>query len=110
MSQEALNFILFVLPNLPKIIKDKNKTKGKNRVKYQIMRIIPKSELDDFKGIREYVINDTWEYMYYEFKKRGISPSHYERYESRFGLHLRLETIEEVDDWELKDIEQDWKG
>jgi hypothetical protein len=87
MHNQALNFVLYVLPKLKK--------KGNGRIKHLVHRVISKTQLDNSIGSRDYIINKHWEEMYSVFKEEGISPSHYEQYEIEAELHLKLIAIED---------------
>jgi len=91
---QALNFILFVLPNLPKLKKPKKK--GGEYDRHKARQIISKIQLENFKGGKDFLINLHWEKLYDIFKERNLYPTYCREYENNDYLILELISKEKV--------------
>lgn len=74
----AVNFVLYVLPNLPKL--DKPKTKGEDYYIHKAKAFITESQLATFYGGGEMLIDLEWDRLYALFSKEGLEPTHYREY------------------------------
>ena len=95
MTQAGLNFVLCTLPLLEKFEKpEKGKTKGTTYIKHKISEAISNCTLKSYIGGEEELLNMIWENLHYEFKKKGIIPSHYRKYTYTNYTILELLSIE----------------